>query len=352
MIFRIFTYNLFIITILFKGCDFLKIGVLCGGNSSEHEISIISALDLLKRNNDYKFLYLTKENEIYYIKNPTIDNILSLKGRRVFFNNSGFKGIKLDFVILTVHGKNAEDVMGGILDFYKIPYLGSSIYPSIMAMDKELTYLKLKQMNIDTLDKIVLHKGSDFNINKYPVIIKPARSGSSIGINVVHNREDAVNWMNTAYKEDNKIIIEPFIENMVEFCVGFCKDTDVIMSRVEVIHNQKEFFDYDEKYKNRKEDFKHDYLSDDAIIDKIYQIGKTIYNNFEFEDIIRIDFIYSNDKLYVNEINSIPGSLGLYLFEDKNLLDKLIKNKYRVYYQHNQIKKELDRDLIGLNSKK
>ena len=330
----------------------MNIGVLCGGNSSEHEISIISALDLINKNDEYKLLYLTKENELYYIKNPTIDNILNLKGKRVYLNKYGFKGIKIDFVILTVHGRNAEDIMGCVLDFYKIPYLGSSIYPSIIAMDKELTYLKLKQLNIDVLDKMILYNGAIPDIKKYPVIIKPARSGSSIGINVAHNQNELLEYMNVAYKEDNKIIIEPYIDNMVELCVAFYKDKDVIMSKVEMINNQKEIFDYDEKYKNRNEDFKHSYVDDNMLINEIYEIGKRIYDEFEFEDIIRIDFILSNEKLYVNEINSIPGSLGLYLFEDKTILSKLVKNKYRKSVKKKYINSPIDKEIIGLNSKK
>ncbi len=330
----------------------MKIGVLCGGNSSEHEISIISALDIIRNNLEYKFLYLTKSNELYYIKNPTIDNILNLKGKKISFKSNGFKGINLDFVILTVHGKNSEDLMGGILDFYNIPYLGSPIYPSIIAMDKELTHLKLKSLGIDSIKKQVIRAGCDYKINRFPVIVKPARSGSSIGISVAHNMEEIKKSLEIAHKEDKKAIVEPYIERITEFCAAFYYDNKVKMSRVEVIDKKNEIFAYDDKYRNRAEDFTHIYLNDDELIGKLYSVGEKIYENFEFEDIIRIDFIYSDNKIYVNEINSLPGSLGLYLFEDKSILNKLIKNKYRHYCKKKETSGKIDYGLIELNSKK
>lgn len=103
------------------------IGLLCGGSSSEHEISIVSAMALYHRISDVKFLYLDSKNELYYIKKPSMDKII---------NKKALAAEKIDFIILANHGYGIEDTIGAILDFYEIPYLGSGVYPGVVAMDK------------------------------------------------------------------------------------------------------------------------------------------------------------------------------------------------------------------------
>ncbi len=331
----------------------MKIAILSGGRSPEHEISIITALDIYQKLDKAYFLYLTKNNELYYYKKPSIDKILKNKGKKITFKKHKVGNIRLDLIVMATHGKYAEDGhLSAILDFYEIPYLGSNMEASCLGMDKELTDLLLRHNNITTVNKKSYFKGDYIEIDNYPVIIKPARSGSSLGISVVKKEEDLGKALNLAYLYDEKIIVETYLPNAVEYAMALYKTEEIKFSKIEIVQSNHEFFDYNEKYKSRRKGKNHFYLDDINKVKELEEIGALIYKIFELEGIVRIDFLEQNGVLYVNEINTIPGSLSNHMFDNfENVINRLIKSK--LYDIKKQIikKESISEDILYLNSK-
>lgn len=232
------------------------IGLLCGGSSSEHEISIVSAMALYHRISDVKFLYLDSKNELYYIKKPSMDKIINKKGKRILLNKKALAAEKIDFIILANHGYGIEDTIGAILDFYEIPYLGSGVYPGVVAMDKWLCYKMLNSEGILQVKK-QSYKPYDLVEIPYPVIVKPKRCGSSLGISVCKDEDELIKKSLKALKYDSELIIEEYLEDMQEFSAAFYDDGNIKMSKVELINYTDDIFDFKEKYLSNHKLYSH-----------------------------------------------------------------------------------------------
>lgn len=330
----------------------MKVGVLCGGKSYEHEISIVTALDVMRFIDDGYLLYLNKNNDVFYYKNP--NNILKKNGKAYKDIKTLYKSLKLDLIILCVHGRGMEDGTAQvILDYYDIPYIGTSLEGSYICMDKELTDLKLIKSNLPSVRKNTYHPTDDIKIDNYPKIVKPARSGSSLGITVIRNDEELKTALEKVMLYDDKIIIEDYIEHHFEYSVAVFKTYEIKCSKIEIIKSNNDIFDYNEKYINRKKGVKREFLKDVRLINEIEEIAKEIYKNFELSGIIRIDFLADNKNLYVNEINTIPGSLANYMFDDfKSILTDLMNNK--MYETKTKIRENtsINKEIVLLNTKK
>lgn len=331
----------------------MKIGILAGGKSPEHEISIITALEVYEKLDKAYFLYLTKNNDLYYYKKPSLKRILANKGKLIHFRKKEVGNLTLDLIVLANHGKFAEDGhIQAILDFYELPYIGSNMEASCLGMDKELSDLLLRHNNIKTVNKRTYFKGDYIDILNYPVIIKPSRSGSSLGISVVKKEEELGKALNLAYLYDNKIIVEDYLANATEYALALYKTDDVYTSKIEKIKTESDFFNYNEKYKNRKKRNSKVFLTDSDKIKVLEDIGKQIYKVFELEGIIRIDFLEYNEKIYVNEINTIPGSLASHLFEEfGTVLTNLITHKLYEVRRNIKGKENVNEDIYDLINK-
>ena len=227
----------------------IKVGVIFGGESVEHEVSIISAIQAMNHLDKQKYeavpIYIAKNREMYtgaFLKDietySEIDNlkryaknvILYVKDNRIVLQNKkGFKGIvnEIDIVLPIVHGTNCEDgTIQGYLELLGIPYVGSNVYAAAVGQDKvfmkqifEASKLPVpkyvwffdEEYKKDE-DKII----KDIEKIKYPVIVKPARLGSSVGISRANSREELVNAIEDAMKYDNKILVEEAIQNLTE----------------------------------------------------------------------------------------------------------------------------------------
>ncbi len=325
----------------------MSIAILCGGNSSEHEISIISALTIYNKYKDFKFLYLDKSNNLFLIKKPTTDNIINKKGRKVYFKNSKVYNTDIDFIILINHGYLIEDRISGILDFYNIRYLGSGLYSSIISMDKWLTYLLLKYNNIIQVDKQLYNENISID---YPVILKPARCGSSLGIHICNNKEELEYFKYDSLKYDNKLIIEKYLEDKDEYCTAFYFDgKDIIMSKVEKNEYDNDIFDFDNKYLTNNKGFNHHFISDDNIVNNIYEIGSKVYKILECKDIVRIDFFIKDNIIYLNEVNTLPGSLSYFLFDDFDKVLNTLIDRHLNEFKVNNL--EVNKDILKYNNK-
>jgi len=226
-----------------------------------------------------------------------------------------------------------------------------------LAQNKALTKRVLNDLNIRNVDFIELMKKDDIEnikIEKYPLIVKPNTLGSSIGIKKVNNKNELNEAIDEAFKYDKKIIIEEFLDNNHEYNISVTeKNNQIIVSNIEEVVKGNDVLNYKQKYEG-DESVKGMVSSkrifpveiDERIKKEIEETAKKIYKYFEAKGVIRIDFLYS-DKLYVNEINAIPGSYSFYLWKGKmdfvELLDIVIDNSKRDIFVENKLIKIIDK---------
>ncbi len=361
----------------------IRVGVIFGGESVEHEVSIISAVQAMNKMDSEKYevvpIYINKEGEWYtgeflkeietfqdmhllkkYAKNVVLykrhgSYILQSKG----FFRSTVKEIDIAFPI--VHGTNVED--GGLQGYLKtigIPFVGCDVCPAAIGQDK------IFQKQIWNSEKLPIPEytwffDSEYEENpeeiikkvekiKYPVIVKPATLGSSVGINVVHKRNELVEAIEDAIQYDNKILVEEVIENLVEVNVSVVgnhdsQDTSVI----EQVLTGNDLLTYDDKYIGgiKKSSASKGMLSasrkipadiGDKLTNEVKDIAVKAFKALNLSGDVRIDFLIDSKKkkIYINEVNTIPGSLAFYLWEPvgkdyTELLDELINVAIKDY---------------------
>lgn len=360
----------------------VNVGVLYGGSSTEHDISIITALQVMNNLDLNKYdiipLYLTKDNEL--LSSKKLFNIdiykqeINKKGIKYsLYRDKGVVWIsnisrkfknrkKIDLIFNCTHGFRVEDgTISGLLNYLKIPYSSPDVLSSSIAQDKDYTKQILSILKINTLDFITLkeeNKREIYDIAKtleYPVIIKPSHLGSSIGIKIANDYNELIDSINYAFIYDNKLIIEKYLSDSKEYSVAlYSRKKELVVSRVEVITKNKDIFDFKEKYINSNKTIEHIYLDDDQeISSQIKDIAKNIYNKLEMKGIIRIDFI-EQEQLYVNEINIIPGSLSYYLFKNisfKTLLDEQVRQMLYETKYHEKFKQFFETSVLYNNFK-
>ena len=321
----------------------MKIGLLFGGKSFEHDISIITANILyqaLKEKYEVCLLYIDKNGDLKNPRELIIKEFIYDKPFRSFsFRKGGIKAgcrkIKLDVLIGAMHGLNGEDGMSSMIaNLYDIPYVGSNHISSGILIDKYFTYAILRANGIETIQTHYFLKNGKIYNRSYPVIVKPARLGSSIGISKINNGDELINKTKLAFSFDDKIILQPYITNFKEFNqAAYLYDGKIIVSNIEEVFKSAEILSFDDKYISSKSGLKHTVITDKTIIDKVSELTKKIYQLFELSGIVRIDYMFVNDELYVNEINTTPGSLAYYLFDEDiiTLLEKQIHTAFMNY---------------------
>ncbi|MFI3252338.1 MAG: ATP-grasp domain-containing protein [bacterium] len=316
----------------------MNVMIIFGGESYEHDVSIITgcvAYNLLK--DDYKLfpIYINKHNELYYYNECNVDSFKKgKKGKKVELVHRGFKqGFsthKIDVAIIATHGINGEDGMSkAILDFYKIPSIGSSLIASAVNMDKYYSYCILNENKINVVDTTFITKDNLVHNLEYPVILKPSRLGSSIGIQVAYNEEEYNCKVKESLKFDNKIVVQKYLDDIEELNISLYKNKfGIEVSNIEIVDKHEELYTYEDKY--TKHISKRKYLDDTELISKIREMAIKSYEIFDLSGIVRIDFIYHDNEIYLNEINTIPGSLSNYLYDEefteiiKQLISKVL----------------------------
>lgn len=308
------------------------IGLFFGGLSNEHEVSVISAKNIVKNfpYKKYKLvqIYWDKKGVFYQVKDI---NRLSSDKKKI--NLEDFKKT-LDVALLMTHGKYGEDgVLQSLLESQKIAYCGCRALSSALCMDKALfkNYLagqKINQVKFDVLD-YNLNSINDINKKiseikksfKLPLYVKPANSGSSVGI----TRVDKINSLSVAVKEalkhDNKIVVEEGLINPKEIEVAVLGNKELNVSFPGELRLTKDFYDYDDKYKlGEAQVVIPAGLPSKLIKDIRAQAGK-IYKLCDCSGFARVDFFVLKDKVYLNEINTLPG------FTDISMYPMLMMNK-------------------------
>jgi len=309
----------------------VKYGLVFGASSYEHEVSIVSAIalkDLLKDN--VVFIFCDEQREFYLISRKLLKSKLFSSGEykkesRLTLKKGGFyqksllkeSRVEFDVLINLVHGRDGEDgKMASLFNFFDIPFIGPGIEASVISYNKLYTKWYAKELGIKTVDYELLRKG-EYSIKiPLPVIIKPLRLGSSIGVSIVKEESELSYALDVAYEFDDKVLIEPFIDGVKEYNLAGCKGEDFIFSVVEE-PQKEEFLDFDKKYL----DFSRtkqvlEAKIDESLKQKLHNSFKKIYADMFEGALIRCDFFVIEGEVFLNEINPIPGSYANYLFED------------------------------------
>ena len=312
----------------------MKIAIVFGGMSFEHEISIVSAITMKKvLNQDLEYIFIDKHREFYHIPTDIINSKLFSSSKYKKYDNlqltqKGFvkkglfkeKILEFDIALNLIHGGDGEDgVLASLFKFYKIPYIGPRVEASVMSCNKHLTKAYSLQSEVNTVEFTYFTKDDKIEIEKYPVIIKPVRLGSSIGVSIVKSKDELQYALDVAFEFDDEIIIEPFIEGVKEYNLAGTKVNGEFTFSIVEEPQKEQFLDFEKKYLdfNRSSQVLQADISD-QLVESLKDNFKKIYNQTFEGSLIRCDFFVIGDEVYLNEINPIPGSMANYLFEDFN----------------------------------
>lgn len=334
-----------------------NIAVIFGGASVEHDISVITAMQVFKNLKNFNVLpvYIKSNGEFVTADNLTspqtflnfskyAKNVREVSfefGKQnlvIFKRNKIVKREKIDCALLCNHGHGGEDgCLQGLLEIANIPYSSSNVLSSALCMDKVLTKIILKNAKISTpaylhfdiceykTKKLEILKNIRDKI-KLPCIIKPANLGSSVGISICEDVATLEKMIDEALLYDNKIIVEEYIKNAREFCCAVLKIGDKLFtSEVQEVKKGK-IYSFSDKYLTEKDAEKGEISTQ---LDKmIKKLSIQAYSALMCDGVVRVDFLFSEkqEKLYVNELNSIPGSLAFNLFKEPfaDLIESLI----------------------------
>ena len=359
-----------------------NIGVIFGGRSTEHEISVISASQAMAAINREKYdvtpIYITKQGHWYtgaplfdvknyrhipellkqctevYMRPVYGDYKLYPANPKGFFSSSAMKPVgKLDVVIPVLHGTNMEDgIFEGVLQTIGIPYAGCDVLSSANGMDKITMKMILRANDVPVVDYVWFtdkqwHTRRDALIEQiegtlgYPVIIKPANLGSSVGIGSAHDREQLKARIDDAERYSTRIIVEHMLADMQEINCSVLGDCDDYRTSVlEEPIKSGDFLTYEKKYMGGGKGSEGMQSSQkripaelpDDVTKEIQRLAGETFRVLSCHGVSRVDVMIdrTDGRIYVNEINTIPGSLSFYLWEatglsfDK-LMDELVK---------------------------
>ncbi|MCR4615927.1 MAG: D-alanine--D-alanine ligase [Clostridiales bacterium] len=356
----------------------IKLAVMFGGKSVEHEISIISAIQAMGYLNKEKYevipIYITKSNEMYVGENigkieayKDIKGLLSSSQRVTLVYDNGRVNIipypsklfskaplnTVDVAFPVVHGTNVEDgTLQGYLKMLNLPYVGCDVLSSAVGMDKYVMKTVLKDNDIPVLDcrcfSAAQYNDSPENIIEiiegafeYPVIVKPINLGSSIGISKADSRKELSDALDLAFEFAGKILVEPAISNLREINCSVLGNSDKAeASECEEPVNTDKILSYEDKYINNAKGSSKGMASVKRKIpaelspemrEEIRSLAVKAFKVLGCGGVSRIDFMIDADtnKVWLNEINTIPGSLSFYLWEPvgvkyTELLDRMI----------------------------
>jgi D-alanine-D-alanine ligase len=336
----------------------LKLAILFGGASYEHEISIVSAITVkgkLESKFDLSFIFCDQDHKFYLIEASKMKAITFSRGEHkkmgeLFITNGGFEqrgffgSKKLEMPILNlIHGGDGEDgSIASLMDFFHIPFIGPRKEASMLSFDKHYTKWLAASLGVKTLPYEVLHKEDKRVVQTaYPFIVKPARLGSSIGVSIVREASELDYALDVAFEFDNVLVIEPFIAGVKEYnLAGFSARGEITYSIVEE-PQKADFLDFEKKYLDfsRSGSVAEASVSN-ALVTQLRESFAKIYLPLFEGALIRCDFFEIEGEVYLNEINPIPGSMANYLFEDfSGSIQKLLgalsdKKSIRVNYDY------------------
>ena len=377
----------------------IKLGVIFGGVSVEHEVSIITAIQAMNYIDSKKYdiipIYITKDGTWYagamlkdmkiysdmdllkrYAKEVVLykrDNEFILQNKRGLLRKDV---TNLDLVLPIMHGTNGEDgTLQGYLETVGIPYCESDTYAAVVGQDKVFMKQIWKESGVPVV-KFDWFYDSDYNKNPdkiierleklgYPMIVKPARLGSSVGIMVCNNSTELREAISDAINYDNKILVEEVVENLTEVNISVLGNYQKqSLSVIEEVGSGNAFLTYEDKYVGGSKGGPSKGMASakriiparisEKLQKEVEDIAIKAFKSLNSAGVTRIDFLIDmkNEKVYANEINSIPGSLSFYLWDktDKDyqeLLDDILNIGIRTYKNKNTKIHSFDTNILS-----
>lgn len=335
----------------------MKLAILFGGASYEHEISIVSAITVKEKLGafDLNFIFCDQDHQFYLIESSKMKAVTFSRGEhrkmpKISLTNGGFeqKGMfgskKHEMPVLNlIHGGDGEDgTIAALLDFFHIPFIGPRKEASMLSFDKHYTKWFAESLGVKTLPFEIVRKDQNVSIaTPYPFIVKPARLGSSIGVSVVREASELSYALDVAFEFDEVLVIEPFIAGVKEYnLAGFSARGEITYSIVEE-PQKAEFLDFEKKYLDFSRSGKvAEAAVSETLVKQLRESFAKIYLPLFEGALIRCDFFEIDGEVYLNEVNPIPGSMANYLFEDfQGAVQKLLgslpdKKAIRVQYDY------------------
>ena len=379
-----------------------KIAVFFGGKATEHEVSVISAIQAMDNMNPEKYelfpIYISKDERFYFgqelreIKRyKRLNELLKTVAEITLVKNHQTGKVELyrlplklmpkklgefEIAFPIMHGNKGENgSIQGMLEMLKIPYVGSGVEASAIGMDKAATKHLLRDIGIPMLDFVAFNKYRFFQAEKecldeceqmlhYPMIIKPACGGSSIGVEIAGNREELAFKLNQVFLLDRKAIVENKVQSLREVNCSVVGDwTEEHTSEIEEPITSSELLSFTDKYMNdgskgmssASRKIPADITPEQK--EQVHEYSRRIFRELGNAGVVRIDYIIDDTagKLYFNEINTIPGSLSFYLWtplgkEYSALLDELIRLAVKEYKRQEEVRYSFDNNLFQSNS--
>jgi len=287
-----------------------RVALLYGGRSPEHEVSILSArsvLDAIDRSRFEVSEYLiTKDGK--WQPRP----ILPEPG-----SNPG-----IDVVFPVLHGSLGEDgTVQGLLEMAELPYVGSGVLASAAAMDKDVTKRICRDRGLPVVEWIALVAGEQTDVSSvpesfgFPLFVKPARMGSSVGISKVRDRTGLAAALRLASSYDRKLIVERAIAGREIECAVLGNEEPIAATPCEILPS-REFYDYDDKYVLNQSGYRLPTELPAARVDEIQKLAVDAYSAVGCEGMARVDFLLedSSGEAFLSEINTIPGFTAISMY--------------------------------------
>lgn len=383
----------------------IKLGILFGSRSTEHEVSIISALQLAAMADPFQYevipVYISKKGEWYiggalwkletYLHfDPRKSGLtrvfpdLTARSRALmaFSRGAPFRGerryaaVRLDCVIPVFHGAHGEDgSMAGLLELMDLPYAATGIAGSAVGMDKVMMKRLFDGCGFPVLPDCALSRGQFEQDSEaacqfveqrlpYPVFVKPANLGSSIGVSRADNRPQLVDALTLAFSLDRRVLIEQGLDQPIEVnCAVMGFDTEVIPSVVEQPVREGDLLDFKTKYLASSQASGMAALSrlipapiSEADTQKVQATAVDIFRALDCKGVVRVDFMLDRGTgaLFITEINTIPGSLAYYLWEKtgeglpyRKLIDSLVGYAMKAHQQKERVITSFQSDIIA-----
>ncbi|WP_139490460.1 D-alanine--D-alanine ligase [Brevibacillus dissolubilis] len=327
----------------------IRLGIVYGGKSSEHEVSLRTALSIMKAVDPDKYeikpVYVTLEGS--WIQGETVADARLVHVEKLRLTNgktgteattdaaqqdtavaSGgqpqapgmFFGKEVDVIFPVVHGPNGEDgTIQGLLELAGIPYIGTGVMASAVGMDKWMMKNVFAQVGLQQVKYVgVLRNRVEKEIDAvmdqieqelgYPCFVKPANMGSSVGISKAKDRTELSEALQLACKFDRRLVIESFVKAR-ELEIGVLGNEELLTSVVGEVIAAKEFYDYEAKYKGAGTELQIPANVPESVVTRMEEMARTAFQAIDGSGLTRVDFFWDEaaDQIYINEVNTMPG---------------------------------------------
>jgi D-alanine-D-alanine ligase len=329
----------------------IRVGIIFGGRSGEHEVSFCSASSIIKAINKDKYtvvpIGITKEgrwispqdselalqsgkiegkNTVILLNDSFSKSLVCIENNQKLDKSSALE--KLDVIFPVLHGPYGEDgTIQGLLELANIPYVGSGVAASAISMDKDFMRIVFQQKGLPILKWMTI-KRKEWQEDKekiffliqnsfeYPLFVKPANLGSSVGITKVHKKEELEKAIDLASSYDRKILIEQGLEEVREIECGVSGNDEPQVSVVGEVKPAGEFYDYDSKYIEEGTQLIIPADLPDGVSQEVQRIALRAFKAVDAAGLARVDFFVSKkeNKIYLNEINTIPGFTSVSMY--------------------------------------